>query len=145
MTIFAFATQAGEPATISATVDGYSGRIIDFEFIDNPENNNSYTYREGNLMEFDVELDEPSLLKINAWVWLIVSPGDKIHIDIHYEGTSYKTAEITGTEKAVLLNETIHDMRFTRLTKSYKMNPMAALVTLVSSDKYYQMTLDQWA
>lgn len=145
MTIFAIATQAVEPATISATVDGYSGRAINFEFIDNPDNNNSYTYREGNLMEFDVELDEPSLLKINAWVWLIVSPGDQIHLDIHYEGTSYKTAEIRGTEKAVLLNETIRDMRSSRLTKGYKMNPMAALVTLVPSDEYYQMTLVQWA
>ena len=140
-----FATQAGEPATITATVDGYSGKVVDFEFIDNPDNNMSYPYRESNLMGFDVELDEPSLLKINSWIWLIVSPGDEIHIDIHYEGTKYEAAEITGNEKAVLLNETIRDMRNSRVGVRYKMNPNAALVTLVTPENYYNMTLDQWA
>ncbi len=144
ITLFAFCSQANEPATISAIINGYSGEVINFEFIDNPDNNMSYTYREGNPMVFEVDLDEPSLLKINAWIWLIVSPGDDINLDIQYDGTSYKTAEITGTEKAVLLNETIRDMRNSRIAIHYKMNPMAALVTLVSPKDYYQMTLEQW-
>ena len=37
-------------------------------------------------MEFEVELKEPALVKINLWLWLIVCPGDEIHADIHYSG-----------------------------------------------------------
>lgn len=135
---------AGKIATISATVDGYSGKVVDFEFIDNPDNNMSYPYTEAKKMEFEVELEEPSLLKINAWIWVIISPGDNLHLAIHYNGKKYKTAEFSGTEKAVLLNETIRDMRNSRVAIHYKMNPMAALVTQVSAEKYYQMTLEQW-
>lgn len=144
MVVFAFAAKAGEPATISATIDGYTGSVVNFEFIDNPDNNMSYPYREGNTMGFDVELDEPSLLKINAWIWVIVSPGDEIHLDIHYEGTLYKTSEFSGTEKAVLLNKTINEMRNSRVAIRYKMNPLAALVTLITPEDYYKMTFDQW-
>lgn len=143
--ICSLSTYAGKFATISAVVNGYSGRVVDFEFIDNPDNNMSYPYKEGKKMEFEIEIDEPSLLKINAWIWVIVSPGDNLNLDIHYNGKKYKTTQFSGTKNAVLLNQTIRDMRNSRIEIHYKMNPMAALVTQVSSEDYCKMTLEQWA
>ena len=145
MVVFTCSIYADGTATISAVVDGYKGRVVDFEFIDNPDNNMSYSYTDGKRMEFDVELNEPSLLKINAWIWVLVSPGDDINVNIHYEGTTYKTAESTGTPKAGLLNETIRDMRNSRMAVRSKLNSLAALATLVAPEIYYQTSLDQWA
>ena len=42
---------------------GYSGKIIDFEFIDNIANNQQFPFKDNQLMEFEVELKEPSLIK----------------------------------------------------------------------------------
>lgn len=144
MCLLATFLQAQNKAKISAVVDGYNGKVVDFEFIDDTERNMQFPYVENRKMEFEVELTEPSLLKINAYVWLIVCPGDEISATIHYNGRNYKTAEFTGTEKAVLLSETIRDARNSRIAIHYKMNPLAAVVTQVSVEKYYQTTLEQW-
>lgn len=142
--LFVFGVQAQKIAKISAVADGYSGRVIDFEFVDNPDNNMQFPYVSGRRMEFEVELKEPALVKVNQWIWLMVSPGDEIHADIHYDGKNYRTAEFDGTPSAVALNEAIRDGRNHRVAGRYKTNPLAAVVTQVSAEEYYAETQANW-
>ena len=73
--------QAQKVTKISATGVGYTGKVIDFEFIDNPSNNQQFPFKDNQKMEFEVELSEPSLLKINAWLWMkdyTLTPGKQL-------------------------------------------------------------------
>lgn len=142
--LLAMGLQAQEVTTISAVADGYNGSVIDFEFVDNPDNNMQFPYAPGRRMEFEVELKEPALVKINLWMWLLVCPGDKIHADIHYAGKNYQTAEFSGTPSAVALNEAIRDGRNQRIAMRYKTNPLAAVVTQVPALEYHDMTQKLW-
>ncbi len=142
--LLAVGLQAQKMTKISAVADGYNGKVIDFEFVDNPENNMQFPYASGKRMEFEVELKEPALVKINLWMWLLVCPGDEIHADIHYNGKNYRTAEFSGTPAAVALNEAIRDGRNHRIAGRYKTNPLAAVVTQVPVDKYYAETQANW-
>lgn len=136
--------QAQKLTKISAVADGYNGKVIDFEFVDNPDNNMQFPYVSGQRMEFEVELKEPALVKINLWMWLVVCPGDEIHADIHYTGKNYQTAEFSGTPSAVALNEAIRDGRNYRVAGRYKTNPLAAVVIQVPADEYYAETQANW-
>ena len=91
--------QAQKTAKISAVANGYAGKVIDFEFVDNTKNNMSFPYADNKRMEFEVELKEPSLLKINVWLWVMVCPGDEIDLNILYEGKNYKSVEFKGAVK----------------------------------------------
>lgn len=142
--LLVFTAGAQKTAKISAVVNGYNGRVVDFEFIDNPDNNMQYPYADGKRMEFEVELKEPSLMKLNRWTWVMVCPGDEIHAEVSYNGKNVKTTKFSGSEQAVLLNQTVQDARDTRVGIHYKMNPLAAVVTLVPVEKYYNMSLEQW-
>ena len=101
--------QAQKTAKISATAVGYTGKVVDFEFIDNPANNQQFPFKDNQLMEFEVELKEPSLMKVNAWLWMIVCPGDEIEMAIQFQGKNYKNVEFKGTQTAVALNSAIRD------------------------------------
>lgn len=136
--------QAQKKASISAVAGGYSGKVIDFEFIDSPDNNMQYPYRDGQRMEFDVELKEPSLVKVNMWLWMMVCPGDEIRADIRYAGKNLSTVEYNGTPSAVALNKAVNDGRNLRIAAHYKTNPLAAAVTQVPVDKYHEMTQGLW-
>lgn len=136
--------QAQKTTKISAVADGYNGKVIDFEFVDNPDNNMQFPYVSGNRMEFEVELKEPALVKVNMWMWLLVCPGDEIHADIHYNGKNYRTAEFRGTPSAVALNEAVRDGRNHRVAGRYKTNPLAAVVTRVPVNEYYAATQANW-
>lgn len=142
--LLAFSAGAQKTARISAVVNGYNGKVVDFEFIDNPDNNMQYPYADGKRMEFEVELKEPSLMKLNRWVWVIVCPGDEIHAEVAYNGKNVKTTRFSGSEQAVLLNQTVQDARDSRISIHYKMNPLAAVVTLIPVEKYYNMSREQW-
>lgn len=142
--LLAVGLQAQKMTKISAAVDGYNGKVIDFEFVDNPDNNMQFPYASGQRMEFEVELKEPALVKINLWIWLLVCPGDEIHADIHYNGKNYRTAEFSGTPAAVALNEAIRDGRNHRVAGRYKTNPLAAVVTQIPADEYYEQTQANW-
>lgn len=136
--------QAQKTAKISAVANGYTGKVIDFEFVDNPANNMNFPYADNKRMEFEVELKEPSLLKINIWLWVMVCPGDEIDLNILYEGKNYKSVEFRGTPSAVKLNEVIRDGRTNRVQNRYKTNPLAAVVTQVPVADYYTTTLNYW-
>lgn len=133
-----------QKAKITAIADGYTGKIIDFEFADMPQNNRQFAYAEGKKMEIEVELDEPSLLKVNLWLWMIVSPGDTINANIHYNGKNLQTVEFSGSPAAVLLNETILKGRNERIADRYKTNPLAAVATQIPVHAYCETTLRNW-
>ena len=136
--------QAQKTAKIKATAVGYTGKVIDFEFIDNTANNQQFPFKDNQLMEFEVELKEPSLMKVNAWLWMIVCPGDEIEMAIQFQGKNYKHVEFKGTPAAVTLNSAIRDGRMVRINDHYKTNPLAAVVTQVPVQTYYDACLRNW-
>lgn len=146
MLVYLFCTgvQAQKTAKISATATGYSGKVIDFEFIDNTANNQQFPFKDNQLMEFEVELKEPGLMKINTWLWLIVCPGDEIEMAIHFQGKNYKSVEFKGTPSAVALNSAIRDGRMVRINDHYKTNPLAAVVTQVPVNTYCEACRRNW-
>ena len=127
--LFCAGVQAQKTAKIKATAVGYTGKVIDFEFIDNTANNQQFPFKDNQLMEFEVELKEPGLMKVNAWLWMIVCPGDEIEMAIQFQGKNYKHVEFKGTPAAVTLNSAIRDGRMVRINDHYKTNPLAAVVT----------------
>lgn len=132
--------QAQKPAKISATVKGYNGKVVDFEFMNQDGINEQFPYQEGEKMAFEAKLTELNLMKVNAWIWICVRPGDLIHADISYKGRNYHTAEFSGTPEMVIANNVIRDMRNYRVANNYKTNILAALVTQVPLSDYYKAT-----
>lgn len=131
---------AQKKTLVSATVSGYNGKVVDFEFIGQEKCNMQFPYKEGQNMEFEAELNDVVILKVNAWIWIFLRPGDQIHADIQYNERNYKTAEFTGTPEIVKANNAIRDMRNLRIENRYKMNTLAAVVTQVSLADYYAAT-----
>ncbi len=136
--------QAQKTTKISATAVGYTGKVVDFEFIDNPAENLQFPFKDNQLMEFEVKLKEPSLMKVNAWLWIVVCPGDQIEMNIEFQGKNYKNVEFKGTPSAVALNSAIRDGRMVRINDHYKTNPLAAIVTQVPAKTYYDACLRNW-
>lgn len=135
-----FSLHAQKPASISATVKGYNGKVVDFEFMNQDGINMQFPYREGQEMSFESKLNGINLIKVNAYVWICVRPGDQIHADIRYDGRNYQTAEFSGTPEMVIANNVVRDMRNYRIANQYKMNPLAAIVTQVPMMDYYKGT-----
>lgn len=128
---------------ISATVTGYSGKVIDFEFMEDRSLNMQFPYAANREMSFETDLKDVTMLIINRYIWLVLQPGDDIDIAIEYEGRRYKTSVIKGTpSSSVVLAETIRDGRNARVASNYKMNPAAALVTLIDPTEYYHQSWD---
>lgn len=135
-----FPLWAQKTTSVSATVTGYNGKVVDFEFIGEEKNNMQFPYKEGQNMEVEAKLHDVVLLKINAYIWIFLRPGDQIHADIQYEGRNYKTAEFSGTPEIVKANNAIRDMRNLRIKNRYKMNTLAALVTEIPLADYFAAT-----
>lgn len=135
---------AVKKSVITATVTGYTGQKIYFDFIQQPEASCEFEYREGQPLSCEVELEDITMLKINSWVWICLKPGDSINIQLKFEDRSYREAEFSGAEDVVAVNNTIRDMRMLRVKNRYKTNVNAALVTLVPADKYHAQCLEQW-
>lgn len=127
---------ASKKTKISATVTGYNGKEIFFDFIEQAGINESYPYTEGMEYALEVELEDITMMKINSWVWVCLQPGDEIHVAVEYNGRNYKNATFTGTDEAVLVNNTIRDMRNIRIENHYKQNPLAAIVTQIEPKEY---------
>lgn len=140
-TVLAF---AGKVSTITATIHGYTGETVYFDLIEQPEDSYEFPYAEGQTYTFDVELKGITMLKINAWVWICLKPGDSITVDLTYDGRNYKSAEFSGAEDVVAVNTALRDMRMARVAQKYRMDPDAALVTLVPAADYHAQCLERW-
>lgn len=137
------ALHAQKTAKISVIIKGYSGKVVDFEFMNQDDCNQQFPYKEGAEMAFETGIDGINLIKVNSYVWICVRPGDQIHADVLYKGRNYQTAEFSGTPEMVIANNVIRDMRNHRIANDYKMNTLAAIVTQVPMADYYKATKTQ--
>ena len=76
-------------------------------------------------MEFEVELKEPSLMKVNAWLWMIVCPETRLKWPSNFKGKRYKHVEFKGT-RLVTLNSAIRDGRMVRINDHDKTKPVGS-------------------
>lgn len=137
-------TAAAQKTTkITATVSGYSGKVIYFDFVEDPTQSQQFPYASGRQISFEAELKDVTMVTVNNYIWLILQPGDDINLAIEYDATKYKTSVFQGSPStAVVLNETIRDGRNARVASRYKMNPNAALVTLITPTTYCNQSFD---
>ena len=63
---------------------------------------------------------------------------------VTFKGTSYREVEFKGTPSAVALNSAIRDGRMVRINDHYKTNPLAAVVTQVPVNTYYEACQRNW-
>lgn len=141
---FASMSYAQKTTSIAATMDGYSGKYVMFEFMQNPTLNKRYDYIANNPMDLEFELEKVELVKVNQWVWILLEPGDNIDIAILFEGRTYKDTKFKGTPSAVIANELALAMRNSRIKARYKMNPLAAFAVQTKIEDYAAATLGQW-
>lgn len=141
---FSLCASAGKVSTITATIHGYNGETVYFDLIEQMEDSFEFPYAEGQTYSFDVELKDITMLKINNWVWICLKPGDSITVDLTYDGRNYKSAEFSGAEDVVAVNTALRDMRMARVAQKYRMDPDAALVTLVPAADYHAQCLERW-
>lgn len=134
------ASRAQQITSVSAIIKGYNGEVVDFEFMNQDGINQQFPYQDGQEMTFDVKLKDVTLMKLNAWIWIWLRPGDQLHADIQYDGRNYKTAHFTGTPEMVKANEVVRDMRNLRISRRYKMNTLAAIVVQIPMLEYYEAT-----
>lgn len=134
---------AQKTTKITATVTGYSGKVIYFDFMEDRSMSQQFPYTADRQISFEVELKDVTMLIVNNYIWLVLQPGDDINVAIDYDATRYKTSVFKGSpSSAVVLNETIRDGRNARVASRYKMNPSAALVTLITPTTYCNQSLD---
>lgn len=137
--------RAQKKCHISAEIQRFEGGdMVYFDFMEKDGINQEFPYKENQLMEFDVELDDITMLKINAWVIICLEPGDEIHAKIIYEGKRYDTVEYTGTPSAVAVADYLHKVRMLRAERRYKTNIPAMLVLLYDAKEHYTVTLKEW-
>ena len=48
-----------------------------------------FPYKDGQLMEFSVELDDITTMILNTFIEVYLQPGDSIHVKVTYNGRSY--------------------------------------------------------
>lgn len=134
----------GKMTYISAEIQGFDGKMVYFDFVEKDGVNAEFPYQENQVMEVAVELEDITMLRINAWVYVCLQPGDSIHAKIVYDGRSYKSVEYSGTPEAVALCTALHKMRESQRVRNYKRNIPAALVTLVDAKAYHAETMIEW-
>ena len=137
-------SMAKKVSRISAEIQGFNKKMVYFDFMEKDGINQEFPYSENQLMEFDVELDDITMLKINAWVIICLEPGDNIHAKITYEGDRYDAVEYTGTPSAVAVADYLHKVRTLRAERRYKTNIPAMLVLLYDAKEHYVATLEEW-
>lgn len=139
-----FCAHAGELTHISAEITGFAGKEISFDFVEEPAQNMKFPYIENQLIEFDVELSDITMLKINGWVAVCLQPGDSIHAKIVYKGSVYNTVEYSGSLAAVSASALLHRIRELRREKRYKMSVPSALLMKLPVNDYFESTLKEW-
>lgn len=132
-------------ATIRASFTGTDRDMIYFDFMEQPNSNMEFPYREGRVIEFDVQLDDITLMKINTFVLVVVQPGDQLDIEVEYEGRNYRNARFSGTSaQSVAASTVLNQIRAMRLSREYKTNMPAAMVIQTPADVFFQTSVQEW-
>lgn len=142
--VLCLGANAAKVSTITATITGYNGKSVYFDLMEQMEDSHEFPYADGQTYTFDVELKDITMLKINNFVWICLKPGDSITVDLTYDGRTYKSAEFSGAEDVVAVNNALRDMRMSRVATRYKMDPDAAVVTLQPAADYQAQSLTRW-
>lgn len=132
------------PTVITAEIFGYQGSKVHFDFLEQEGINMEYPYKEGQLMEFSVDLDDITTMILNTFIEVYLQPGDSIHIKVEYKGRRYERVEFSGTSAAVALNMKIYEKEMLQRERRYKTNIPAMLVTHVDAKEFHKATLQEW-
>lgn len=132
-------------ATIRTKMVGTDRDLIYFDFMEHPEAAMEFPYKDGRVVEFDVELAGVTMLKINTFVLVVVQPGDEIDVEIQYQDRNYRDARFSGKSVAsVAASTAINRMRAMRMTRGYKTNIPAALVVQTPPDVFFTSSVQEW-
>ncbi len=138
------AKEKGQEARVSVEIYGYNGKMVTFDFVEEPDAYIEFPYKEGQPMEVAATLDDVTMLNVNMWVNICLQPGDSLHAKVTYEGRSYQSVEYSGTPRAVLIANTLLKIRAARREADYKANLPAATVVLTDPIAYHKASLDEW-
>lgn len=142
---FASYALADNTVSIRTTLKGFEGENVYFDFIEEPEASMEFPFRKDMELDFITEVSDVSLMKINAWVWVFVMPGDDLDITITYKGRRYEDVEIKGASaESIAATMAVHRMRTLRSERRYKTNIPAALALQTPPDEYFVNTIKQW-
>lgn len=140
--VLSFSGSAKErPTVVSAEIFGYAGDKVHFDFLEKEGINMEFPYKDGQLMEFSVELDDITTLKLNTFIEVFLQPGDSIHIRVDYQGRRYERVQFSGTPAAVAVNARVHEKEMLQRARGYKTNIPAMLVTMVDAKKFHEATI----
>lgn len=143
--LFSFMVEAkGRPTVITAEIFGYEGNKIYFDFLEKEDINMEFPYKEGQLIEFSVNLDDITTMILNTFIEVYLQPGDSIHVKVTYSGRRYDKVEFSGTPAAVVVNSKVHEKEVLQRERGYKTNIPAMLVTLMDAKKFHAATLQEW-
>ena len=143
--LFSFTVKAKErPTVITAEIFGYQRDKVHFDFIEKEGINMEFPYKDGQLIEFMVELDDITTMILNTFIEVYLQPGDFIHVKVTYNGRNYDKVEFSGTPAAVAVNSKLHEKEILQRQRNYKTNIPAMLVTLVDAKKFHEATLKEW-
>lgn len=142
--VFSFSCNAKKrPTVISAEIFGYAGDKVHFDFLEKEGINMEFPYKDGQLMEFTVELDDITTLKLNTFIEVFLQPGDSIHVEVNYKGRSYDRVRFSGTPEAVVVNTKVNEKEMLQRERRYKTNIPAMLVTQVDAKKFHEATIQE--
>lgn len=132
-------------ATIKARFNNMERSKVYFTFMEKNSESKEFPYRDGQIIEFDVDLDDVTMLKINTFVLAVVQPGDILEIEVDYNGKNYRDARFSGSSsESVLASQTLNTIRAERLQSKYKTNIPAALAIQTPADVFYTTTVKEW-
>lgn len=144
VSVLAFPTEAKErPTVISAEIYGYVRDKVHFNFLEKEDINMEFPYKEGQVMEFTVDLDDVTTLVLNTFIEMYLQPGDSIHVKLTYDGTRYKSVEFSGTPGAVAICSAINKKEMLQRERRYKTNIPAMLVTQTDAKKFHAATVQE--
>lgn len=132
------------PAIVTAEIYGYQKDMVYFDFREKDGINMEFPYREGQRMEFMVNLDDITTMVLNTFIEVYLQPGDSVHVKVTYNGRNYDRVEFSGTPEAVAINSKVHETELLQRERRYKTNIPAMLVILVDAREFHKATLREW-
>ena len=83
VSVLTFPAEAkGRPTVISAEIYGYVRDQVYFDFLEKEGINMEFPYKEGQVIEFTVDLDDVTTLVLNTFIEMYLQPGDSIHVKL---------------------------------------------------------------
>lgn len=136
--------QAEQLSRISAEISGFSGKEVMFWFVEEPGLTMRFPYVENQKMEFEVELTDITMLKINGLLSVCLQPGDSIHAKIVYKENVFETVAFSGSPQAVASAELLYGFGKMRSAREYKTTVPLALLMKTPVKAYYESSLKEW-